>query len=345
MDVDGVLIACAAGLIGGTVLGLAARLGRFCMMASIEDAVYGDDGDGLRVLSIGAATAIAATALLAAAGWLVPESTIYLRRDWSPAASVLGGLMFGYGMAQVGTCGYGMLARIGGGDLRSLVMAVIIGISAYAASLGPLAPLTAAIHHPAISVDRAATLPALLAGPMDLPEWAVGVAVALALLVAALGGGLPPARRAFWAVAVGLTIAGAWVATTLAGSIGFDAVAVQGFSFVFPLGDTVAVSMTGSLAAVPSFGVTAVMGVVLGAAVAARLTGEVRWEACDDARELRRQMLGAAMMGVGGIIAVGCTVGQGLSALSVLSLSAPVTIAAISAGARLGLFSLVERSV
>ncbi|MEL7348888.1 MAG: YeeE/YedE thiosulfate transporter family protein, partial [Pseudomonadota bacterium] len=76
----------------------------------------------------------------------------------------------------------------------------------------------------------------------------------------------------------------------------------------------------------------------------ANLREEIRWEACDDARELRRQIAGAVMMGVGGVLAVGCTVGQGLSALSVLSVSSPITIAAMAAGARLGLFTLVERT-
>ncbi|MEL6264978.1 MAG: YeeE/YedE thiosulfate transporter family protein [Pseudomonadota bacterium] len=118
---------------------------------------------------------------------------------------------------------------------------------------------------------------------------------------------------------------------------------MQGFSFVAPLGQTLSAGMTGGLGTPPGFGVASVLGVIAGAAIAARIRDDVRWEACDDARELGRQMMGAAMMGVGGVLAVGCTVGQGLSALSVLAVSAPVTVAAIAAGARIGLYQLVER--
>ncbi len=79
-----------------------------------------------------------------------------------------------------------------------------------------------------------------------------------------------------------------------------------------------------------------------GAALGSIAKGEFRWEACDDARELRRQMLGAVLMGVGGMLAIGCTIGQGLSAMSLLAVGAPVTVLCILAGARLGLMLLVE---
>jgi uncharacterized membrane protein YedE/YeeE len=69
--------------------------------------------------------------------------------------------------------------------------------------------------------------------------------------------------------------------------------------------------------------------------------GQFRWEACEDPRELRRQILGAALMGVGAVLAVGCTIGQGVSAFALLSFSAPVTFAAIFAGAALGLRQLI----
>lgn len=92
----------------------------------------------------------------------------------------------------------------------------------------------------------------------------------------------------------------------------------------------------------PTFSIGAVAGVVAGAAAGSRFKSEFRCEACDYARELRRQMLGAAGMGIGGVLAVGCTVGQGLSAFSMLSASAPVAIIAIMVGARAGLYVLVE---
>jgi uncharacterized membrane protein YedE/YeeE len=107
------------------------------------------------------------------------------------------------------------------------------------------------------------------------------------------------------------------------------------------VGETLLYVMMGSARA-PSFAVGSVTGVALGAFAGSLLKGHFRWEACEDPRELRRQIIGAAIMGVGAVLALGCTVGQGLSAFSVLAFSAPVTFAAIFAGAALGLRQLIE---
>jgi hypothetical protein len=91
-----------------------------------------------------------------------------------------------------------------------------------------------------------------------------------------------------------------------------------------------------------SFGIGSVAGVWLGAFVGSLIKGHFRWEACEDPRELRRQIFGAAMMGVGAVVALGCSIGQGLSAFSLLAFSAPLTFAAIFVGARFGLTHLIE---
>jgi uncharacterized membrane protein YedE/YeeE len=90
-----------------------------------------------------------------------------------------------------------------------------------------------------------------------------------------------------------------------------------------------------------TFGIGSVLGVLIGAFIGSLIKGHFRWEACEDPRELRRQILGAALMGVGAVVALGCSIGQGLSAFSVLAWSAPVTFAAILAGAALGLRQLI----
>jgi len=99
--------------------------------------------------------------------------------------------------------------------------------------------------------------------------------------------------------------------------------------------------MTGSLRPV-SFAVGSVVGVLIGAFVGSTIKGHFRWEACEDPRELRRQIIGAAIMGVGAVLAMGCTIGQGLSAFSLLALSAPVTFLSIFIGAAIGLHQLIE---
>lgn len=343
--IDPALAAPVTGLVGGLLLGLAARVGRFCIMGAVEDAVYGADLGRVRMLALAAAVAIAGTFALISGGAIDPAEALYFRTAWSPAGAVIGGLLFGFGMSQVGTCGYGALARAGGGDLRALVMVLVIGIVAYATLLGPLAPLRLLIVPPDAPVSLARDGLAHRAG-----DWLGTGPLLPALAVAAALAGWAALDERFrrlsghlvWSVAVGLAVVLAWAGTGWAARESLGAVPLEGFSFVAPMGETMLFAMSSS-DTLPDFSVAAVIGVVLGAAIGSGLRGEARWEACDDARELRRQMAGAAMMGFGGVLALGCTVGQGLSAASVLAVSAPLVIASIMMGARAGLFLLVER--
>ena len=111
-------IAALIGLATGIVLGLAARLGNFCTLGAIESAIYGDDQRRLRMWGIVLGTAIFTTHLLAADGKADLGATVYHSVAWNPLASILGGALFGYGMALAGNCGFGALARFGGGDGR-----------------------------------------------------------------------------------------------------------------------------------------------------------------------------------------------------------------------------------
>ncbi len=347
-EVTDLHLATLAGFSGGAVLGLAARVGRFCVMGAVEDAVYGDDLGRMRMVAMAAAVAIAGTYLMIGAGLLDPLSTRYFRYAWSPAGSVIGGLMFGSGMALVGTCAFGALARAGGGDLRGLIMAVTVGIGALATAGGPLQSIRLWLVPPDHVADGAAEY-----GIAHKLAELLGVAPTMpALAVSALLAGWAvrdhrfhrPGAHLIWSVAAGLAIVFGWATTSHLARIGFGDVEPESFSFVAPIGQSLIYLMTAATAQ-PDFAVGAVAGVLAGAAVGSLAKREFRWEACDDARELRRQMLGALMMGIGGVLALGCTVGQGLSAMSLLAAGAPVTLLSILAGARLGLFLLVEAPV
>jgi len=144
-------------------------------------------------------------------------------------------------------------------------------------------------------------------------------------------------------IGIGLLVVLGWWATGVIGFDVFEARRVESFSFVAPLGDTLLYLMLAS-GVQPDFPVGAVLGVVVGAFLAARTAGEFQWEAPDGAGEMRRHLLGAVLMGAGGVAALGCTIGQGVTGLSTLSLGSFIAIASILAGARLGLYWLVERS-
>lgn len=335
--------AALIGLLGGLALGLAARIGRFCTLGAIEDVLYGSDDRRLRTWGVAIATAIIGTQLAISAEWLDGAETAYLSRVWNPLATILGGLIFGYGMALSGNCPYGALARLGGGDLRSFVIVVVIGLSAYAVMSGPLAALRVWLF----PVDAVPTEPQ---GFGQLAQATLGLtpAVSGAIIGALiLGLALSSSRmrrspgHVFWGVVVGLGVVSGWLGTYWIATTGFAAEPVQTHTFAAPVGDTILYAMTASGTAL-SFSVGSVVGVVLGAVIGSFSKGHFRWEACEDPRELKRQILGAALMGPGAILAVGCSVGQGISAFSTLAYSAPVAFLAIFAGAAIGLRQLIS---
>ncbi|MEM7189024.1 MAG: YeeE/YedE family protein [Pseudomonadota bacterium] len=332
------------GLAGGVLLGLAARRGRFCTLGAIENALYGGDWRLIRMWALALAVAIAGTFTLETAGLVDLSASLYARNAWNPVSSILGGLVFGYGMAIAGNCGFSALARFGGGDLRSFVIVIVTGVSAYMLIAGPLASV------------RMALFPAELAAPETTLGYAHLLSNSLglsplvpALVIAGLMAAWAVSSRAFltshtqvfWGVIVGLAIASGWVGTTLIADRSFDVVSVESHSFTAPLGESLLFLMTSTGGGL-SFAIGSVAGVILGALLGSISKGHFRWEACDDPQELGRQILGGVLMGIGGVLALGCSIGQGMTAFSTLAISAPVVLLAIVAGAALGLKQLIE---
>ena len=333
--------AALIGLIGGIALGLAARVGRFCTLGAIEDQIYGADDRRLRMWGIAIAVAIIGTHVALSFEMFDAAEAAYLDRVWNPLGSIVGGLMFGYGMALSGNCGYGALARLGGGDLRSFVIVLVMGLSAYFVMSGPLARARVWLFTVEENAETPQGVTQLFEG-WGVSPLATGIAAGALILAATLA--KAEMRRSyshiFWGVIVGLAIVSGWVGTYWVAMNGFEAEPIETHTFAAPIGDTIFYSMTASGTAL-SFSVGSVLGVVIGAVLGSYSKGHFRWEACDDPRELRRQILGAAIMGPGAILAVGCSVGQGISAFSVLAFSAPVAFVAIYVGAAIGLKQLI----
>ncbi|QDF37139.1 YeeE/YedE family protein [Bradyrhizobium symbiodeficiens] len=333
-------MAFACGLAAGAVLGVAGRAGRFCTLAMLEDAFFGSDFRRLKSFALAASVALLATQALAAFGIVDLSRSIYLTASIGLGGAIIGGLMFGVGMALVGTCGFGTLVRVGGGDLRAIVVFLVLGLSALATMRGITGMLRMKLIEPLslrLPEGSTQTLTSLLgAGGAMRAILVVAIAAALAFWALADGRLIRSPRLLSSGLAVGATIAFGWFATGWLADDEFDPARVASLTFVAPLGDAILYIATFSGARL-NFGIGSVAGVVAGSFAAAMLARGFRWEACDDARELKRHMTGALLMGIGGIMSLGCTVGQGLSAFSTLAVSAPVTMVAIACGARLGL--------
>ncbi|MDG3040299.1 YeeE/YedE family protein [Roseicyclus marinus] len=330
------------GLAGGIVLGLAARLGRFCTLGMVEDAHFGQDRTRLWMWVVALGAAMTANFAAEGAGLIRLHQAIYLYNGFTLAGAALGGLLFGYGMAQAGNCGFGMLARLGGGDLRAMVIALVMGVAAYAMLSGPLAALRERLfpidQHP----DAAQGWAHLLGGATGLPSWTIGGALGLVILIAAALSLLRSGRHGElgWGLVAGLAISSGFLGTAHVANTGFDHWLVHSHSFTAPVGDTIRYTMSSS-GLEPDFAIGSVFGVVIGAFLGSLIRDGFRWEACEDPRELKRQMGGAVLMGFGAVLAAGCSIGQGLSALSLLSFHAPVVALTIWFGAWVGLRQLI----
>lgn len=337
------VILALVGCGGGIILGLAARLGRFCTLGAIEDYLY--QGDGLRLRMWGLAIGVAGLGSfgLVALGALDPGQTIYHLAPWSPALGVLGGLMFGYGMALAGNCGFGALARFGGGDLRSFVIVLVMGIAVFFMLSGPLAHLRlAALELSAMPTPLRSYPDALAAVTGIAPTlWGVVLSAALAAWALCSRAFLARPASAIWGALVGAAIVSGWAGTAWVAEARLGAWPINSHTFTSPLGESLLWMMTASGGGL-TFGVGAVAGVLFGAFAGSLIKGHFRWEACEDPRELKRQVLGAILMGFGAALAMGCTVGQGISAFSLMTLNAPLVFASIFAGAALGLRQLIS---
>ncbi|MEY8144605.1 YeeE/YedE family protein [Falsihalocynthiibacter sp. CO-5D18] len=336
------VLVALTGLFGGVLLGLAARIGRFCTLGAIEDLFYGENTLRLRMWGIAIGVSIIGTYGLSSLGFLDLQQTLYLSRSWNPLESIVGGLIFGYGMALAGNCGYGALARVGGGDLRSLLIVLIMGVSAYATLGGPLSGLRIWAFGGSEPSDQIQTFAHSISQVSGTSVETAGIVLgSLILVVTLFNRSLRSSfNHVFWGAIAGLAIVSGWAGTQWVASNGYEATPVVSHTFSAPIGETLLYAMTSSGNSI-SFGTGSVVGVLFGALLGSLYKGHFRWEACDDPRELRRQILGAALMGIGAVVAVGCSVGQGLSAFSVLAYSAPLTLVCIIIGAATGLRQLI----
>ena len=270
------------------------------------------------------------------------------------AGAVIGGLIFGFGMTLCGGCGTKTLVRFGAGNLKSVVVALFLGIFAYMTLRGLLGLARIQLESRTM-VDLEARGMASQAIPDALAALGLPAQAALLLTIAVIAGGMlwfcfkcPAFRDSRRDIAAGLIIGAlipaAWYVTGVIGYDDFDPVPLASLTFVSPVGESLQYLMTFTGATV-NFGISVVGGVILGSFVAAKTAGEFRLEAFSDKHDMARHMVGGALMGTGGIMALGCTIGQGISGMSTLAMGSLIALLSIIGGAVLGFRYLEEGSL
>jgi uncharacterized membrane protein YedE/YeeE len=341
------------GFIIGLVFGAVVQRTNFCAMGGISDLVLMGDGRRFRAWLLAIAVAIIGTQALYFAGIVDIDKSMYLAPNLGWLGAIIGGLMFGFGMTQTGGCASKNLVRFGGGNLKSFIVLVVLGIFAYMTSRGLLALVRLQIE--TTNIDLAArglhdqNLGEMAGVALGIPAvWArAGVAAALAALFLAICFKDKAFRRSppniVAGVIIGLAAIGGWLVTGVLGADEFNPTALASITFVAPAGDSLQYLMTYTGSTI-DFGIAVFGGVIAGSFLAAAATGTFSVETFTERGDLVRHLGGAMLMGAGGVMALGCTIGQGVTGMSTLSLGSLIAWLSIMSGGYLGIKYLEEGS-
>ena len=337
----GVNIVVLSGLLIGLVYGAVGLLSGFCLLSGLRGWWARGDSRLIRTYALALGVAIAAVQLLAARGVVDLGKSIYLRPSFSAPLMFAGGLLFGYGMVLANGCGSRALVLLGRGNLRSFVVVIVLGIFAEMTLKGLIAPARIAMVQASQATAKLTSVPALLSavGLGEIPSRMIAASVlSAALIIFAFAHA--PFRKSWGQIAAGLTVgilvAAGWYATGYLGADDFNPTPVTSLTFIAPIADALQYVML-STGSTLNFGIVTVFGVFAGSLVTALATGRFHLEGYQSPRHMLRSAGGAALMGAGGVMAFGCSIGQGLTGLSTLSLSSFVAVAGILAGTAAGL--------
>ena len=343
------------GFVAGLVFGATSQRTNFCTMGAISDMVNLQDYRRFRSWLLAIAVAMAGSEALYLAGLVDLGKSIYLTPSLGWLGAVVGGVLFGFGMTLSGGCGVRTLVRFGAGNLKSLVVAIVLGVFAYMTARGLIAVVRTAVFEPTnVDLTRSGLhmqgLPEMLAAVTGLPGRALRAALT-AIAVASLlvycfkdaAFRRSPANIVAGLV-VGLLIPIGWIITGIAGSDPFEPTPLASLTFIAPTGDSLMYLMAFTGATV-NFGIASVGGVIVGAFLAAVASNSFRIEGFTHTNDLMRHLGGAALMGTGGVLALGCTIGQGVTGLSTLAAGSLLAFLSILVGGVYGMKYLEQGSL
>ena len=334
------------------IFGAVGNKTNFCTMGAISDWVNMGDKNRLRMWLLAIAVALIGSSILQVAGVVNLSKSIYPGPNFTWLSYVVGGFLFGVGMTLGSGCGSKTLIRIGGGNLKSLVVFVFLGIAAYMTLRGLFGAFRVGVlERASVTLAPGQDLPLLLAAGTGMAK-----ATLTAVLAAVIGGGLAIyayASKEFRAsfdytlggVVTGLVVVGGWYVSGVIGYVEEDPNTLQeafiatnsgrmeSFSFVGPLAYSLEYLMFWTdKSRIVTYGIASAAGVIAGSAAYALATRSFRWEGFRDAEDTANHIVGGMLMGFGGITALGCTIGQGITGFSTLALGSILTFAAIIAG-------------
>ena len=345
-----------AGFIISVAFGAITQRTHFCTMGAVSDIVTMSDWTRMRMWGMAIGVTMIGFSGLVSAGLVDPSKTLYASNRLIWLSGLLGGALFGFGMVLASGCGSKTLVRIGGGSLKSLVVFIVMGVTAFATLKGITAVLrVATVDKVAIEFTTNAALPNWVAGATGIAPSMAGLGLALVIGLSLIawafsGAGFRSFNNVLGGLGVGAVVTAMWWVSGYLGHVAehpetleqtflaTNSGRAEAFSFVAPFAYTLDWFMFFSdKSKVLTLGIVSVFGVVTGSAMVALWSRSFRWEGFRDAKDTANHLIGATLMGVGGVVAMGCTVGQGLSGISTLSAMSFIVITAIVTGATVGL--------
>lgn len=323
-------------VLGGAIVALAfgflAQRSAFCTRSAVLDLTRGRDLKALATWGAGFAAAVLSVQLLLLYRQLEVVETRFFSTAQSVSGALIGGALFGLGMVLTRGCISRLLVLAATGNMRALYGSLIVAVVGLATYSGVLVPLRDTIGGLWSTAQIGGNDILAHAG---LGRWAgvaLGIALAGGALVLAIKARLSP-WRTLGGAGVGLTVAAGWWFTYTLSQQVFEPIQAESLSFIRPLATTGEIAIGDDAIAGLDQGVLA--GVFIGAFLAAVLFRDFRVVTFSEpgAPSILRYTVGAALMGFGGILAVGCTIGAGFTGGSVLALSSILGLAAMMTSA------------
>ena len=339
-----------------TTLGIIMQKTSFCTLGAVSDGILMEDWSRMRQWCLAIGIAILGVALMSHLGWIDVSKSFYTGNRVLYLSTVIGSTLFGIGMVLASGCGSKTLIRIGGGNLKSIVVFIVLGLVAYMTMRGFLGIMKAnTIDKVSLSLNTNQDLPSILSASFGIAK--ESLRSILALIIGGAFIGFAVLKKSFWntenllaGIGVGVGITAIWWVSGHYAHLTEDPNTLQeaflvtnsgrmeSLSFVAPYAFALDWMMfTSDKSKVLTIGIVAVIGMILGSAISSILSKNFRWESFRGVEDTANHLVGAALMGFGGVTAVGCTVGQGLSGLSTLALNSFIAFPGFILGAYIGL--------
>ena len=345
-DFSNIHLVAILGFCIALVFGFVGNKTHFCTMGAISDVVNMGSRGRMGSWFLGIGIAVLGVQLMRVQGIISLTESMYLSSQFVILSYILGGFTFGIGMTLAAGCGQRNLVRVGSGNLKALVVVLVLGITAYMTLRGLLALIRinyisrGSLEFEALGMQSQGLSQGVSAFTGLSDGGALQIALALivggAFIVYALK--QKEFRGSFdnvlAGVVIGACVVAAWYVTGYVGQDDFDPVAAQGLTFVAPTGNTLSYLMTFTGAQI-DFGIAVTLGMVAGSFIYAIISRTFRIETFSNKSEMVSHLIGAVMMGFGGVLSFGCTIGQGVTGISTMALGSFITLLMIIFGSAL----------